>query len=191
MVEKTGANVSVSFIKSLADDKIYLELIAQNIAGKIREIARENKNKIYLIFTAHSIPEKYIEQGDNYLEQIKKSIKLIIELLTEDLSKNKLALPAWQMAFQSRGMSGENWLGPGADEVIRGLPAKGYKNVLLVPLSFLADNIEILYDIDIVYKKIAGENGINLERIESLNISSGFIKVLENMVLQQINRRSS
>jgi len=128
---------------------------------------------VHVLFSAHSLPVKFIEEGDPYVDQIKGTINEITKKI--DIS--------WSLSYQSK--SGPvQWLGPSTDKEIGDLAEKGIKNLLVVPVSFVSDHIETLYEIDILYKKMAEALGMRLERTASLNISPLFISALRDVVLK-------
>ena len=128
-----------------------------------------------MLFSAHSLPVKFIEEGDPYVDQIQGTIKEITKKISID----------WELSYQSK--SGPvKWLEPSTDKMIGELAKKGERNVLVVPISFVSDHIETLYEIDILYKNMAAGLGMRLERMESLNTSPLFISALEDIVLKGI-----
>ncbi len=120
--------------------------------------------KVPIIFTAHSVPERTIAEGDPYESQAKETASLVAR-------EAALAHEDWTFAFQSQGMSGGAWLGPRVEDTILGLKEKGHRGVFLQPIGFLCDHVEVLYDIDIGFKQFAEKQGMRLWRAESLNDS--------------------
>jgi len=130
----------------------------------------------FLLFSAHSLPKKFIEEGDPYVEETLKTISLVMEKL-EGLSLN------WRLCYQSK--SGPvKWLEPSTEEALRGLSSEGIRDVLLVPISFVSDHIETLYEVDILYRKMAEDMGITLRRTESLNTHPFFISALKDIAIR-------
>jgi protoporphyrin/coproporphyrin ferrochelatase len=128
---------------------------------------------LHLLFSAHSLPVKFIEEGDPYVDQIKGTINAVV---------GKIDI-RWSLSYQSK--SGPvQWLGPSTDAMIEELASKGTKNILVVPVSFVSDHIETLYEIDILYKNMAEKLGMRLERTASLNTSPVFISALQDIVLK-------
>jgi ferrochelatase len=127
-----------------------------------------------VLFSAHSLPVSFIEAGDPYVEHLMATIKAV---------EGRLGI-RWRLGYQSK--SGPvKWLGPSTEEVLAMLSAEGTRDVLMVPISFVSDHIETLYEIDILYKKAAEGLGINLRRSESLNTHPVFIRALEDLVLKK------
>jgi ferrochelatase len=134
----------------------------------------------YVIFTAHSLPVRIIEQGDAYDSQLKQTARLLAV---------RLGLPGdqWEFCYQSAGQSPEPWLGPSIEQRVVELIHSGHMNLLVVPVGFVCDHVEILYDIDIAARNLAQANGGRLERIESLNASPTLIATLADLVSTAIS----
>ena len=118
-----------------------------------------------MIFTAHSVPARTIEQGDPYEKQARETAALVAAQVPN------LAPQHWKFAFQSQGKYGVSWLGPTVEESMLAFKAAGVTAIVLQPIGFLCDHVEVLYDIDIAFQRFAGEHGLELERTESLNAS--------------------
>jgi len=141
-----------------------------SMAEVIREALREGTE---VVFSAHSLPRSFIEGGDPYVEHIMETIHAL---------EKKLPAMSWRLGYQSR--SGPvKWLEPSTEEVLERTAAEGVRDVLVVPISFVSDHIETLYEIDMLYKGIAEKLGMELRRTESLNIIPPFIHALEALVL--------
>ncbi|MEW6087513.1 MAG: ferrochelatase [bacterium] len=158
------------FIKNWHDHPLFIKAFTESII--------EQKNKFLnkdpeIIFSAHSIPEKFINEGDPYVSQIKETIEAVLK---------NTGLARWHLAFQSRGLSSMEWIGPEVSYVLEKIKNTNKKDVLLVPIGFISDHIETLYDIDILYKNEASRLGLNFRRVPSLNTNPTFIKSLEGLV---------
>ena len=128
-----------------------------------------------VLFSAHSLPVKFIEEGDPYVEQIKGTISEIIKKI--DIR--------WSLSYQSK--SGPvQWLGPSTEEMLEDIASEGIKNLLVVPISFVSDHIETLYEIDLLYKGMAEKLGMRLERAPSLNTSPLFVSAMRDIVIKGI-----
>jgi ferrochelatase len=164
-----GLNMGYHCIESWCDQPLYIDALAE----KIEQGMRGFEKKPVVLFSAHSLPQKLIDEGDPYTEQIMRTIKALHEKLDID----------WRLSFQSK--SGPvRWLGPSTEEMLKTLAADRIKELLVVPVSFVSDHIETLYEIDIIYKNMAAELGITLKRTESLNTSPLFIKALADLVIK-------
>jgi ferrochelatase len=139
-------------------------------------IGRFGDQSPYVVFTAHSLPARILAQGDPYANQLDETAQLVAQAL---------GLPEgrWSFSFQSAGQSSEPWLGPAIERVIPELAQAGERNILVVPIGFVCDHVEILYDIDIACQELAAKMGARLERSESLNDSPMFISTLADLVL--------
>jgi ferrochelatase len=127
-----------------------------------------------IIFTAHSVPQRTITDGDPYERQAKETASLVAKAAA-------LAPEDWTFAFQSQGMSGGPWLGPTVEDTILGLKQKGHSAVFIQPVGFLCDHVEVLYDIDISFKQFAEKQGIGLTRAASLNDSPWLTDALADL----------
>lgn len=134
-------------------------------------------NEIHVLFSAHSLPQKIIDKGDPYVDQTMETIR--------DIAKR---IPIkWHLSYQSK--SGPvKWLEPSTEEKIKELASEGVKNILVVPISFVSDHIETLYEIDILYKNFAEKLGVNLKRAESLNTHPKFIEALKDIVIKSLQK---
>lgn len=157
--------------------KALIETIRKGIdsfGDKHRE-QRGQAGTVHVLFSAHSLPVKFIEEGDPYAQQIKMTVSEITK---------EIDIP-WSLSYQSK--SGPvKWLEPSTEKKIEELAEQGVKNLLVVPVSFVSDHIETLYEIDILYKNMAESLDMRLERTESLNTSPLFIEALRDIVLKGI-----
>lgn len=149
---------------------LYIEALVDVIKKGIESFDRLSSN-VHVLFSAHSLPQKIIDQGDPYVDQTLETIREI-----------EKQLPIrWHLSYQSK--SGPvKWLEPSTDDKLEELARDGIKNVLVVPISFVSDHIETLYEIDILYKNLAGKLNINLKRTEALNTHPKFIGALQDIV---------
>ncbi len=171
---------SINYIEEWYDFQPYIDCLAKNMTDEIADFKREDFD---ILYSAHSLPEGFIKQGDPYLEHIKSTIKAVNALILKWHPEAGLREGSFRLSFQRR--SGPvKWLSPSTDETIIKLAKQGVKNLLVVPISFVSDHIETLYEIDILYRDIALKNGINLKRCRSLNASDGFISALKELVLR-------
>ena len=159
-------------VASWYDNWLYIDAMVDKIQKGI-ESFKNGEPVPHVLFSAHSLPKKFIKEGDPYVNQIKGTIQKITEKI--DIT--------WDLSYQSRSGPVE-WIGPSTDSVIEKLAGKGVRNLLVVPISFVSDHIETLYEIDILYKSMAASLGMRLERVESLNTSAPFVKALKDIVLK-------
>jgi protoporphyrin/coproporphyrin ferrochelatase len=156
---------TVDFVESWHSHPLLIKAFAEKLrAGWDRASREMGTQNVPIIFTAHSVPERTIAEGDPYESQAKETASLVAR-------EAALAPDAWSFAFQSQGMSGGAWLGPRVEDTILSLKEKGHRGVFLQPIGFLCDHVEVLYDIDIGFKQFAEKQGMRLWRAESLNDS--------------------
>jgi ferrochelatase len=187
LLGESGAGFDVDFIDSWHDQPSLITAFAERLKAALKVAEKEHGSEPPVIFTAHSVPERTILEGDPYAEQARHTAHLVAE-------KAGLMDGTWWFAFQSQGMSGGTWLGPTVPETMLGLKELGHSGVLLQPIGFLCDHVEILYDIDIDFKKVAAGYNLKLWRTESLNDSPTFIRALAELVQpklagSQVSRR--
>jgi ferrochelatase len=174
VLAQTGAEFNVSYVDRFYDHPLYIKALAKRIEEGLAGFpARED---VQLLFSVHSLPQSFIDGGDPYLDHILETVRLVMERF-EDLD--------YHLAFQSRA-GPVKWLEPSTGEMLRNLAVVGCENLLVIPLSFVSDHIETLYEIDIQYKEEARALGIvNFRRTPSLNESSYFIECLADLVLRR------
>jgi ferrochelatase len=126
-----------------------------------------------VIFTAHSLPERILAAGDHYPDELRTSAAAVAA---------RRGVKDWRFAYQSAGATPDPWLGPDAGDVIAELAADGRKAFLLVPIGFVCDHVEILYDIDVEYRALAERLGVHLERTASLNDDPGLVAAVADVV---------
>src|SRR5206468_7938951 len=129
------------------------------------------RQRVPVLLTSHSLPKRVVDREPEYLDQLRETVDAIVERVG-------LAADRWQFAYQSAGHTPEEWLKPDMKDLMPGLRAAGHRRVLMVPVQFLADHLEILYDIDVAARQEAEAAGLEFHRIESLNCSPLFIEAL-------------
>jgi ferrochelatase len=171
-----GEKIEISFVEGWHLHPLFLGAIQEKIGEGLIQFTPEERKKVHLIFSAHSLPKSLVE-NEPYVKDMEESVREVLKK-TEPLS--------WQIAFQSRGMGPEEWLGPDVELVLEELSKKKIQEVLIVPIGFVSDHIEILYDIDILYQNKAKLLGMQLKRTPSLNVSKRFIEALAAIVEEHI-----
>ena len=159
-----GLPFTFNFIESWHDHPLLIKAFAEKLKKGRENASRELGNELSVIFTAHSVPQRTIAEGDPYEEQSRETAALVA-------SEASLSPDAWKFAFQSQGMSGGAWLGPTVEDTILELKKAGYRGVFVQPIGFLCDHVEVLYDIDIGFRQFAEKEGMRFWRAESLNDS--------------------
>ena len=197
-VEAEAAGLRIDFTESWADHPLLAEAFAERLRTVERRLAAETGAPVPVLFTAHSVPTRTVQppsepqagprlwpgQGvDPYAADARRTAELVAARVSE--------VPRWWFAFQSQGASGGPWLGPAVEEMLQSIAAEGVKTLILQPIGFLCDHVEILYDVDRLFRDSAAELGIRLERPESLNASSLLVKAVADVAragLQRLNR---
>lgn len=174
------APFEVDFVDNWHDHPLLVKAFAEKLAAGWKRACGEAGARVPIIFTAHSVPERTITEGDPYEAQAKETASLVA------MEAPQLTVDDWQFAFQSQGMSGGAWLGPTVEDTIRGLKAKGHRAVFLQPIGFLCDHVEVLYDIDIAFRQFAEREGMRLWRAESLNESPTLIAALADVARSRL-----
>jgi len=172
--------ISVNFVEEWHDYPLLIRAFAEKLELAWRKAMEELGAAAPVIFTAHSVPMRTIQAGDPYEQQTKETARLVGEKIPG------LAPELQHFAFQSQGMSGGPWLGPTVERVILDLKKQGHKSAVIAPIGFLCDHVEILYDIDVLFRQFASEQGMKLWRSESLNISPTFISALANLASEKL-----
>jgi ferrochelatase len=172
-----GEVLEVSFVVGWYMHPLFLEAIREKIREGLMGFTPEERKRVQLLFTAHSLSKSIVEK-DPYAREIEESIKGVVD---------GLGHRAWRMAYQSKGGGPEEWVGPDVESVLTDLSKEGVQRVLIVPIGFVSDHIEILYDIDIVYREKAKSLGIKLRRTSSLNFSEQFIEALSAIVEEHMS----
>jgi ferrochelatase len=168
-----------SVIRSWQDDPRYIAALTQSISLELDRFPDQTPARTHIVFSAHSVPVRYIEEGDPYLEQIEHTVRLVMEQLGGERPHH--------LSFQSK-VGPVKWLQPSTDEMIRRLAREGASQLLLVPVSFVSEHIETLYELDILYRGVAEEVGLpHYRRVPALNCEPGFISALADMVERQIS----
>jgi protoporphyrin/coproporphyrin ferrochelatase len=155
---------AVDFVESWHDHPFLIKGFAEKFRAGWLRACDQMSARVPVIFTAHSVPQRTVAEGDPYEAQTKETASLV----ARDAS---LASGDWNFAFQSQGMSGGAWLGPTVENTILELKEKGHRGVFVQPIGFLCDHVEVLYDIDIALKQFAEKQGMRLWRADSLNDS--------------------
>ena len=151
------------FVESWHDHGPFLDVLAERVRGFDGHV----------VFTAHSLPERILRDDDPYREQL---------LETSRLAAERAGLADWSFAFQSASATGEPWLGPDLLEELDRLAANGVRHVLVCPVGFVSDHLEILWDLDVEARERAAGLGLELDRIESLNDDPAFVRALAGIV---------
>ena len=159
---------AVEFVESWHDHPSLIKAFAEKFLAGWKRACAELGSRVPVIFTAHSVPQRTIAEGDPYEAQTKETALLVAREVGLSVG---FSSDDWKFAFQSQGMSGGEWLGPTVESTILELKEKGHRGVFVQPIGFLCDHVEVLYDIDIGFKQFAEKEGMRLWRADSLNNS--------------------
>jgi len=176
-VEQVHPGLAVDFIESYHDNPGLIEAFCERAETALNLAQQETGGPVPIIFTAHSVPERTIAEGDPYEQQARETARLVA---------GSMGLSAFRMAFQSQGMTAEKWIGPTVESQIDELAHAGIKDVLLAPIGFVSDHVEILYDIDVLFHEYGKARGVRVRRPESLNDSAKFASALASLVTARI-----
>jgi len=150
------------------------ELMAARLSDAISGLPASERADALVLFTAHSLPQRILEGGDPYPDQLADSADRIAAAA---------GISRFEVAWQSAGRTAEPWIGPDILEVVAGLPARGISSVVICPVGFVADHLEVLYDVDVDAAAVAATAGVTLVRTASLNDDPAFLDVLAARVL--------
>jgi ferrochelatase len=164
--------LDIRWVESWPTQPSYIEAFTEMIQKELAEF--DDPAHVQILFSAHSIPESYVRAGDPYLDQTRETVEVIADRLER---KNP-----YQLAFQSK-IGPVKWLGPSTNDVIVKLGRQGVNEILVVPVSFVSEHIETLYELDIQYKKVAADAGVEqFRRVPALNCNPTFIRALRELV---------
>lgn len=163
--------IEFAHINSYHDAPKYIEALSNRVQDGLSRWPAAERDAVHVIFSAHSLPARILKMGDPYDRQLRETAQLVAE-------NAGLRVEQWSWSYQSAGRSPEPWLGPQLEEYIPTLAERGIKNLVSIPIGFVSDHVEILFDIDIEAQAAAREHGIRLERPPALNSDPLFIATL-------------
>ncbi len=168
-----GEHLRLSEIHCWWDVPAFIAIIAQRVNDALASIPDDRRATTEVLFSAHSLPEKILANGDTYPEQLRASAQL---------AADAAGLTSWDLAWQSAGRTADPWIGPDILDVLRAKHAAGITDVVSCPIGFVSDHLEVLFDIDIQAQELSHELGINLVRTVSLNDDPAFMAMLADVV---------
>ena len=174
-----SAPISLEFVESWYELDGYLGAVAEDVMRVRAKFARPDD--VVAVFTAHSLPARILNEGDPYQEQL---------LRTSELVARRAGIDQWRFSYQSQSHTGEPWLGPDLVDTVEELAAQGHRAILVASVGFIADHLEIFYDIDIEAKEKADELGIELRRTPMLNADPRLARALHALVAQRVTAAS-
>jgi ferrochelatase len=194
-VEAEAAGLRIDFTPAWARHPLLAQAFAERLRPALTKLTQETGSSVPVLFTAHSVPTRTIQPpadadrqprlwpgagADPYAEEARHTAELVAALVPE--------IPRWWFAFQSQGASGGPWIGPSVEETLDAIAAEGIKALILQPIGFLCDHVEILFDVDILFREYAAKRGIRLERPQSLNDSLTLAKAVADLARQGLAR---
>ena len=175
--EHSKKSLPVQLIGSWANQPSLIDAFVDRYNSAMNKIRELGHDQVHTVFTAHSIPASSLELGDFYDEEYESTVNAIVE---------RVKPFRWYKAYQSQGMIPVPWLGPTVESVFDRIARLGSKTVLMVPVGFVSDHVEILYDIDIEFMQYAKSKNLQLFRAESLNLSPLFTEALASVVWEHL-----
>lgn len=174
-MEQMGATFEVTFVQSWNDEPLYIASLVERMQETLGKYHTKNWNDVHVIFSAHSLPERILQGGDPYPQELRETCQLAAAQLG-------LAENGWRFAYQSAGRTGEKWLGPDILDTLDAVAQEGHKQVMIAPVGFVADHLEVLYDIDVECAARAEQLGIEMQRIPSANATPTFVQAVAAVV---------
>lgn len=179
LLQAADDRLDVALVRSWWREGPFLDAVASRVTEALQRFARPST--VQVIFTAHSLPEKILVSADPYQDELNASAKEVAA---------RARISGWHFAFQSAGATSEPWLGPDVEDVMTALAKDGHESALLVPIGFVCDHVEVLYDIDVECQALAKRLGIQLERTPSLNDDPGLVAAVAAVVQAAARARS-
>jgi len=165
-------------VPSWGDHPTFLEAVAEKVELGLERFPADRRREVKVVFTAHSLPRRIVEAGDPYDDQLRATAEAVA-----GRAGQRVGHPLdWTFCYQSAGAGAVDWLGPPIEEVVPELSRAGHRDLLIAPVGFVADHVEVLFDLDVEARALAEAEGARLERTESLNTSPPFIRALAEVV---------
>ena len=179
---RVAPGLEVSFVENWHDQPLLIRAFAEKLRAAVTKARAAAGGEVPVILTAHSVPERTIAAGDPYDQQVRDTAARVAAAA---------GCSDWKLAYQSQGMTSESWLGPTVESLLDELSRAGKRNVVVAPIGFVCDHVEVLYDVDVAFRDYAQARGITLWRTESLNDSPLLIEALAALVLEAIRARAA
>jgi ferrochelatase len=185
-IEEQRAAIDFTYVRQWYDHPAFVEFLAARVRAALDTLPEDERGDTAIVFSAHSLPQRTVEDGTTrclHCSECPGGCAYRAQLLdTADLVAGRLGLGAYTTGWQSAGRTADPWLGPPVEDVIGELAAQGHPAVVVCSAGFVADHLEILYDLDIEAQGIAAEAGVRLVRTEMPNADPAFIRVLADVV---------
>ena len=185
-VFEAAQDIEIEFVEGWADHPLLADAFAERLRAVLDPFGSEMGSPVPVLFTAHSVPLRTVQAQDGdaadpYEVEAKRTAALVAERVGH-------AADQWRFAFQSQGMSGGPWIGPTVEDTLAALQTEGVQKLVIQPIGFLCDHVEILYDIDIGFRQFAANLGMEVRRPESLNASPLLIAALADLAHRALAR---
>jgi protoporphyrin/coproporphyrin ferrochelatase len=177
-------HIEFRHVSSYHDAPLLIQAFANRVEEGLNRWPESERDSVHIVFSAHSLPERILKMGDPYDDQLRETARLVA-------ARAGLNERQWSWSYQSAGRSPEPWLGPQLEEYIPRLAAQGIYNVVSVPVGFVSDHVEILFDIDIEAQAVANEHGMRLERPPALNSDPLFIETRAQLIEEAAGEMNS
>lgn len=177
-------DIKFDYIDSYHDAPLLIEALAERVMDGVNHWPEDERDDVHIILSAHSLPVRIVKMGDPYDDQLQETARLVAE-------RAGLRPDQWSWSYQSAGRSPEPWLGPQLEAYLPELAHRGIRKIVSVPIGFVCDHVEILYDIDIQAQGVASEVGIELVRPPALNTDPLFIRQLAELIAERLTRIES
>jgi protoporphyrin/coproporphyrin ferrochelatase len=178
-LELCRGEIEFEHVSSYHDAPGLIEAFAARVEEGLARWPEEQRERVHAVFSAHSLPERVLAQGDPYDAQCRETAALVAE-------RAGLQEGRWSWSYQSAGRTPEPWAGPDLGEHLEALASDGVRDVVVVPVGFVSDHVELLFDVDVRAKAVAEGAGIRLERPPALNDDPVFIHTLAGLVEQRV-----
>jgi ferrochelatase len=173
-------SMKLTFIESWHTHPAFIDVLTTRVQEARSQLDAEARRNDLVIFSAHSLPERILAEGDPYPEQLRETAEAVAA---------KAAIERYTTGWQSAGRTPEPWLGPPLEEIVAKAGADGHTGVIVCPCGFTADHLEVLYDVDIEAKRAADAAGIPLVRTRSMNAEPDFIAAVADVVRDHLEER--
>jgi ferrochelatase len=187
--------VRIDFTEGWADHPLLAEGFADRLRPLLKEMSAEAGHPVPVLFTAHSVPLRTVQPQEASEGQPRLWPGAGVDPYADDargtaaqVAKRIEQMPKWWFAFQSQGASGGPWIGPSVEETLDAIAGEGVKELILQPIGFLCDHVEILFDVDILFNEYAKKSGIFLRRPSSLNTSPYLVSAVADLAGKGLDR---
>jgi ferrochelatase len=172
-IDEAGSPIEIAPIKDWHLLPGYIDALVSRVCDTLERFPVDVRSQVPVIFSAHSLPERILEWNDPYPDQLRATVDAVMQRLGDQ---------PHEFAFQSAAISNEPWLGPDVSVLIESYARQGQRNIISCPIGFVCEHVEVLYDIDIVYQRLARSLGVRLERIEMVHTAPQMIAGLAELI---------